>query len=67
MFAVLGWAVGLYQPSGIIVVAFAGAAGSFVDSVLGATLERGGQLDNQGVNFTATLAGAATAAGLICL
>ncbi|MHC3437972.1 DUF92 domain-containing protein [Natrialbaceae archaeon A-gly3] len=42
---------------GAIVVAAAGVAGMTVDSVLGATLE-GAIIDNQGVNFLATLSGA---------
>ena len=62
--AVLGWAVGFYPPAGIAVVAAAGFLGSLVDSLLGATLERRGLLDNEAVNFTCTLAGGILAAGL---
>ncbi len=61
--AVLGFSVGFHAPGGIAVVAVAGVFGSFVDSLLGATLERRGLLDNEGVNFLATLAGALVAAG----
>ncbi|MEE8522420.1 MAG: DUF92 domain-containing protein [Thermoanaerobaculia bacterium] len=61
---VLGWAVDFYPSPGIAAVFSAGTVGSVADSLLGATLENGGWLDNQGVNFTATLVGAAVAAAL---
>jgi len=47
-----------------VVVTAAGTVGGIVDSLLGATLERRGLLNNDGVNFTNTLAGALAAAGL---
>jgi uncharacterized protein (TIGR00297 family) len=55
--AVVG--LGLGWP-GAAVVVLAGFVGVTVDSLLGATLE-GSALGNQGVNFSATLAGAVTA------
>ena len=42
----------------------AGTAGNLMDSVLGATLERGGWLRNNAVNFLNTLTGALVAGGL---
>jgi uncharacterized membrane protein len=42
----------------------AGTAGNLADSVLGATLERRGVLDNNTVNFLNTLTGALVAGGL---
>lgn len=60
----LAWAVGLTTVPGAIVVVAAGVLGNLADSFLGATLERAGHLDNEGVNFLATLAGALAAVGL---
>ncbi|WP_290810667.1 TIGR00297 family protein, partial [Halovivax sp.] len=48
-------------PVGFGVIVLAGVAGMTVDSVLGATIE-GPRVGNQGVNFVATIAGAALAA-----
>lgn len=62
--AALGFAVGLYPASTLAVVAVAGVAGNLADSVLGATLERWGLLDNEGVNFANTLCAALIGAGL---
>jgi uncharacterized membrane protein len=42
-------------------------AGLFVDSLLGATAERRGWLNNDGVNFLSTLAASAIAAGTLAL
>jgi len=52
-----GW-LGLYGPSRAMVIASAAVAAIFVDSLLGATLERAGRLDNEAVNFSATLSAA---------
>ncbi|RMH17738.1 MAG: DUF92 domain-containing protein [Acidobacteria bacterium] len=59
--AALGAAAGLYPAAGAALVVVAGFAGTTADSLLGATLERRGLLDNEAVNFLATLAGALTA------
>jgi uncharacterized protein (TIGR00297 family) len=47
--------------------AAAGVIGMLVDSVLGATLQRQGQLNNEAVNFFGTLAAAALAYSLVLL
>jgi uncharacterized membrane protein len=77
----LTWVLGPHDLRLAGVVTFAGAAGMFVDSVLGATVQgafrdepvqprRGyAWLDNDAVNLAATLAGAGVAAagwGLCC-
>ncbi|MEF8852124.1 MAG: DUF92 domain-containing protein [Haloarculaceae archaeon] len=53
----------LVDPAGAAIILGAGFAGMTVDSLLGATVE-GRWLENEGVNFAATLAGAFVAAGL---
>ncbi len=58
LLALLAWGVGSLPLSGVPVVAFSGFAGNLVDSLLGATLERRGILENDSVNFLATVAGA---------
>lgn len=60
-----GWA-GLYEGAGVVWVVASGFAGTVVDSLLGATLERRGLLDNEGVNLLATASGAVSA-GLVAL
>lgn len=64
----LGGVLGLYGPAGPWAGALAAAAGGFggavADSLLGATLERRGLLDNDRVNLLATLAGALLGAAL---
>lgn len=62
--AVLGWSVGFYPPAGIALVTMGGFLGSAFDSLLGATLERWGLLDNEAVNALSTLAGALATLGL---
>jgi uncharacterized protein (TIGR00297 family) len=42
----------------LLIITLAGVAGNLVDSVLGASLERRGMLNNDSVNFLNTLAGA---------
>lgn len=54
----LGGALGVYPPAAALAAAVAGFGGATADSLLGATLERRGLLDNDRVNLLATLAGA---------
>lgn len=60
--AVLGGMVGRGQ---FWIPASAGVAGMFVDSVLGATLQRRGWMNNEAVNLWGTLASAAMAYALV--
>jgi uncharacterized protein (TIGR00297 family) len=60
----LGAGLGLYPAAGALAAGAAGFLGATADSVLGATLERRGALDNDRVNLLATLAGAVAAAAL---
>jgi len=53
---ILPWRLGL-------IAAFAGFLGTIVDSLLGATLERRGVLNNNGVNFLSTIAAGFIAIG----
>jgi uncharacterized protein (TIGR00297 family) len=62
--AALGVAGGLFGPLGALVVVVAAFLGTLLESVVGATLERHGLLDNEGVNFLNTLMGALLAVGL---
>jgi uncharacterized protein (TIGR00297 family) len=62
--AALGVAGGLFGPLGALVVVLAAFLGTLLESVVGATLERHGLLDNEGVNFLNTLMGALLAVGL---
>lgn len=62
--ASLGAGVGLYRPVAIGVVVLAAFLGSWLESVVGATIERAGWLDNEAVNFLNTLIGALLALGL---
>jgi uncharacterized protein (TIGR00297 family) len=59
--AALARAVGLIPPVAIPVVLVAAFVGSSADSLLGATLERRGLMDNEAVNFSNTLVGALAA------
>ncbi len=58
----LGAAAGLYAYSWIWVIVLAAFVGTTLESLVGATLERQGLLDNEAVNFLNTLIGALTAA-----
>ena len=60
----LGWAVGLYAARGIVAVAPAGLLATIVESLIGATLERKGLLNNEAVNTLNTLAGALLAVAI---
>jgi uncharacterized membrane protein len=59
----LGAALGLYPAAGIFAVVIAAFVATTLESVVGATLEKRGLLDNEAVNFLNSLAGALLAAG----
>jgi uncharacterized protein (TIGR00297 family) len=65
--AVVGWAVGFYAPAVIAVVVLAAFVGTTLESLVGATIEKWGLLDNEAVNFLNTLMGALVAVGLLFL
>lgn len=56
----LAVALGLFGPGAIPAVLLAAFVGSSADSILGATLEQKGLMDNEAVNFSNTLIGALT-------
>ena len=60
----LGYAVALYPAAGIAVVAVAAFVATTLESLVGATLEKRGLVDNDAVNFLNSLSGALVAAGL---
>jgi uncharacterized protein (TIGR00297 family) len=60
----LGAGLGLFPWAGAAVVAVAAFLGTTLESVLGATVERRGWLDNEAMNFLNTLFGALAAAAL---
>lgn len=59
--AALAGGLGLLAPAAIMIVLVAAFIGSSADSLLGATLERRGLMDNEAVNFSNTLVGALAA------
>jgi uncharacterized protein (TIGR00297 family) len=63
----LGAALGLYPASGVGAVVLAAFVATSLESVVGATLEKRGLLDNDAVNFLCSLSGAllAAAAGVV--
>jgi uncharacterized membrane protein len=61
--AAVAMGTGMLDAASAVLVIGAGALGSLVDSVLGATVERRALLGNDGVNFLATLCGASFASG----
>jgi uncharacterized protein (TIGR00297 family) len=63
----LGAWLGLFPPAGIARVVVAAFAGTTLESVLGATVERRGLLDNEAMNFLNTLVGAVLAAAMVPL
>ncbi len=66
----LAWAaaaLGLVAPNRLLWVAAAGLGANLLESVLGATLERRGTLDNEEVNFSNALMGALAAAALVLI
>lgn len=65
--AALGWATGLYGWEVALLVTAAAFLGALLESVIGATIERAGLLDNESVNFLNTLIGALLAAGFVTL
>ncbi|MEM9290899.1 MAG: TIGR00297 family protein [Acidobacteriota bacterium] len=60
----VGVAVGLFGVSPALWVVVAAFVGTTLESLVGATLEKRGLLDNEAVNFLNTLVGALVAAGL---
>lgn len=62
LLAGLGAALGLYPAIGIAAVVVAAFVATTLESVVGATLEKRGLLDNEAVNFLNSLAGALLAA-----
>jgi uncharacterized protein (TIGR00297 family) len=60
----LGWAGALYPAAGVAIVAAAAFVATTLESLVGATLEKRGLLDNDAVNFLNSLAGALVAAGV---
>ena len=65
--AAVGAIAGLFSFSWVWVVVFAAFVGTTLESLIGATLEKRGLLDNEAVNFLNTLVGALTAAGAYAL
>jgi len=60
-----GWQVGLYPLTVVVPLSLLALSATLVESVVGATLERLGLLDNNGVNFVNTLLAALLGAGFV--
>jgi uncharacterized membrane protein len=58
-----GWQVGLYPLTVVVPLSLLALSATLVESLVGATLERLGLLDNNGVNFVNTLLAALLGAG----
>jgi uncharacterized protein (TIGR00297 family) len=56
---------GMLLPSQLWIAVATGFAGMLIDSILGATLQRRGWIDNQTVNLLSTLAAAAVAYAIL--
>jgi len=65
--AALGGAVGLFGPTGIVVVAVAGLAGNLLESWAGAAFAGIRRVDNELVNFANTVAGGLVALALVAV
>lgn len=65
--ACLGWALGFYGFLVACLVTVAAFLGTTLESLIGATIEKAGLLDNESVNFLNTLIGALAAAALVAL
>lgn len=65
--AFLGAALALYSYPLAILITLAAFLGTLLESLIGATLEQRGWLDNEAVNFLNTLCGALLAAGFVAL
>lgn len=65
--ACLGWAFGFYGPIVVGLVTLAAFLGTTLESLIGATIEKAGLLDNESVNFLNTLIGALLAALFVSL
>jgi len=65
--AAIATASGFIQPERTPIVLAAAFIGSTADSILGATLETRGLIDNEAVNFSNTLVGALSGIGLLAL
>jgi len=58
---------GMIDVWGFVIALLSGFIGVHIDSILGATLEKKGYLNNSGVNFTATFSSAVLATIILLL